>query len=395
MTSRFFLLAGEESGDQLGAALMSGLQTVCDTPQFCGVGGPAMQQRGLDSLFDYSELSVTGLAEVLPRLPSLLARIRETVDAVVEQRPTVLITIDSPDFTMRVARQVRSTLPESTIIHFVSPTIWAWRPRRAKMLREVFDHILVLFPFEPDVLAEAGIKSTFVGHPAAFACQPTADEAKLLRRDLEIGMDEPILTVLPGSRTNEVKRLCPVFGDVIARFQQQNPNYCVVVLAADSVKDLVQSICRNWCADVQIVSRQNSGSLDSERLKFVLFSESNLALAASGTVTLELAAMETPMVVAYDVHLMSRLILGRLLRIETVTLVNLVSQSKAVPELLGKECRPELIYAQLQRLQDNQAEREQQLTMCRKATELLRSGVDQPGITAAKAVLETLRFNSK
>jgi lipid-A-disaccharide synthase len=238
-----FLIAGEPSGDQLGAALIAGLRQLCgESLRIEGVGGPAMQAEGLQSRFPMDELSVMGIAEVLPRAFHLLRRIRETADAVVHARPDALVTIDSPDFTLRVARRARAALPDLRVIHYVAPSVWAWRPGRAAKMARVVDHVLALLPFEPPYMQAAGMTCDFVGHPAAAVPQASAEEVAGFRAGLGLDPDQRLLCVLPGSRQGEVTRLAPVFAEVIRRLRAEDPRLAVIVPAAANVAGLLPGL---------------------------------------------------------------------------------------------------------------------------------------------------------
>ena len=220
---RLFLVAGEPSGDRLGGALIEGFRSLGIEPELQGVGGPSMAASGMASRFPMEELSVMGLAEVLPRLPNLLRRIAETAEAVVAMRPDALVTIDSPDFSLRVARAARKRLPGLRTIHYVAPSVWAWRPGRAAKMAEVIDHVLALLPFEPPYMEAAGMTCDFVGHPVAAEPQPDPDAVAALRAELAIAPGQPVLALLPGSRRGEVTRLAPVFAAVAKRLRALPP----------------------------------------------------------------------------------------------------------------------------------------------------------------------------
>ena len=391
MTARkFFILAGESSGDSLAAGLISELMRAEPDARFRGVGGRLTCELGLESIFPISDISVMGIGEILPRLPRLLARIKQAASEVLEFRPDVLITVDSPDFNFRVAKKVKSIRPELPVVHYVSPTVWAWRPGRAAKLGAAVDHVLALFPFEPEHLHSAGIGCTFVGHPAASLEKPTGREVASLREHLGIAVGDPLLAVLPGSRVSEVSRLCPMFGQALEPLMRNRRDVKVVVAAAEAVAGLVETLVSRWEHRPLVLDTRGIGSGDSLRRKMALFNAADGALAASGTVTLELAAAETPMVVAYDVNWLTRAVLARLLRVDTVTLVNLVNEDRAVPEFLGPDCRPELIGPAVTRLLMNSDERKMQQAACRNAMIRLGRGCKHPSKRAADAVLEYL-----
>ncbi len=372
---RFYLIAGEPSGDALGAALMTGLKQLAPDVEFVGVGGPLMQGQGLVSQFPMDELSVMGLAEVLPKYRALKRRIRECSDAVLRLQPDALITIDSPDFCLRVAKLVKAASDIRTI-HYVAPSVWAWRAGRAVKMARVIDHVLALLPIEPPLMQAAGMGCDFVGHPVVS--EPQASETDVADFRARHGInDAPMMLVLPGSRRGEVERLAPVFGVAVARILQTRPDLRVVVPAASAVALLVQELVAEW-AGAPIVLEGDAAE------KRAAFGAADVALAASGTVSLELAAASTPMVIAYNMNWLSRAIIGRMLKVDTVTLVNLVSETRVVPEFLGANCTPDKIAAGVLAVLDNpQAQQAaMDLTMQR-----LGRGDEPPGLRAARAVL--------
>ena len=373
---KVFLVAGEPSGDRLGGALMAGLKQLAPGVAFDGIGGVQMAAQGLQSRFPMDELSVMGLAEVLPKYFHLKRRIRETADAVLAEKPDVLITIDSPDFCLRVARLVKAASSIRTV-HYVAPTVWAWRPGRAAKMAEVIDHVLALFPFEPPLMTAAGMDCDFVGHPVVAEPQATPEEIAGFREETGLG-DSDVLLVLPGSRRGEVERLAPVFGATLERFLADRPGLRVVVPAAGPVAGIVRSAMADWPGQPVVI---DPGAVVWKR---AAFRTATLALAASGTVSLELAAAQTPMVIAYDMSRLSRMIISRMLLVDTVTLVNLVSETRTVPEFIGSRCRPELIAEGLARVLDDPGAQEAAM---RLTMERLGLGGAPPGLRAAQAVL--------
>ena len=373
-----FLVAGEASGDALGAALMEGLGALAPGTAFGGVGGPRMEALGLRSLFPMDELSVMGLAEILPRYPALRRRMVQTADAAIAARPDAVVTIDAPAFGLSVARRVRAARPEARLIHYVAPSVWAWRPGRAARLRGLVDLVLALLPFEPPLMEAAGVPCRFVGHPVAGLPPPDPAAGRAFRAAHALGGD--VVCVLPGSRHPEVARLAPVFGRALAILAARRPDLRAVVPAAPAVAGMLPRALADWPGRPVIVPPE-------EAAKNAAFAASDAAVAASGTVSLELARAGVPMVVAYDMHPLTRAVLGRMLRTNTVTLVNLVSETRAVPEFLGRRCRPEPIAeAALALLDDGAAQRAAfALTM-----ERLGAGGEAPGLRAARAVLGAL-----
>lgn len=376
---RVFLVAGEASGDALGAALMDGLLEVAPGVEFAGVGGPGMAARGLRSLFPMDELSVMGLAEILPRYVGLRRRMLQTARAVLAREPDVLVTIDSPAFGLSVARRVRAARPGARIVHYVAPSVWAWRPGRARRLRGVVDLVLALLPFEPPLLEAAGVPCRFVGHPVVG--EPVAGPGEVAAFRSAHGLDGPALCVLPGSRRSEVTRLAPVFGEAAGLLAARRPALRVVVPAAPAVEGAVRAAVEGWPGRPIVVPPGDPAA------KRTAFAACDVALAASGTVSLELARAGTPMVVAYDVHPITRALLSRMLLTDTVTLVNLVSDTRAVPELLGRACRPEAIAAAAQRVLDDP---DPQRAAFAATMERLGAGGEPPGLRAARAVTAIL-----
>jgi lipid-A-disaccharide synthase len=383
---RVFIIAGELSGDKLGGALMEGLKSLTPEVQFDGVGGALMQAQGLTSRFDMTELSVMGIAEILPKYRALMRRINETATAVIASKPDVLITIDSPDFCLRVARRVKAANPAIRTVHYVAPTVWAWRSGRAAKMAPSIDQVLALFPFEPPYMHAAGMACDFVGHPVVN--DPVASKAQAQRFRAEHGLgDAPCLLVLPGSRRGEVSRLAPIFGKTLRLALTQRPDLRVIVPAAAPVAEMLIGFLKDWPGHPILLDPRERDADQATSEKRAAFKAADVALAASGTVSLELAAASTPMVIAYDMNWLTRQIVTRLLKVDTVTLVNLVSETRTVPEFLGQHCVPEDICQGLLETLD-QPDRQNEamaLTMQR-----LGQGGDPPGLRAARAVLDRL-----
>ncbi|MEL6799287.1 MAG: lipid-A-disaccharide synthase [Pseudomonadota bacterium] len=383
---KVFLIAGEPSGDRLGGALMAGLKTLNPDVRFDGIGGAMMIAEGLTSRFPMDELSVMGIAEVLPRYRQLTQRIRETADAIIAVKPDAVVTIDSPDFCLRVLRRVRASAPQIPTVHYVAPTVWAWRPHRAQKMAGLVDHVLTLLPFEPPYMEEAGIAATFVGHPVVAEPQASEAEARAFREAHGLG-DAPLILALPGSRRGEVGRLAPIFGEALRPVIAAQPDARVVVVAAGPVASMVRDLTARWPGAPVVVDPRDQTVDQAEATKRAAFKAADVALAASGTVSLELAAAGTPMVIAYDMAWISRQIIKSMLRIDTVTLVNLVAETRAVPEYLGADCKPNRIAPAVTSLlttPDPQAE------ALRVTMDRLGKGGEAPGLRAARAVLGVL-----
>jgi lipid-A-disaccharide synthase len=377
---KLYLIAGEASGDALGAALLAGLKSLRPDLQAQGIGGPLMQAEGLHSLFAMDELSVMGLAEVLPKYAHLKRRIREAAADVLAAAPDALITIDSPDFVLRVARIVRAARPDLRTIHYVAPSVWAWRPGRAAKMAHVIDHVLALLPFEPPYMTAAGMTCDFVGHPVVSAPRASAAEAQAFRADL--GGGGPLVLALPGSRRGEVARLAPVIGGVLDRVRAVHPQVQVVLPTLRSVAAMVEGLTADWPVRPRII--------EAPEAKRAAFAAADVAIAASGTVSLELAAHAVPMVIAYDMHPVTMWLMQRMARVDTVTLVNLVSDTRVVPEFLGGRCTPDLIAPALLGLIGPGPAREAQRAAMRLTMERLGEGGDPPGLRAARSVLAAM-----
>jgi len=386
---RVFLIAGEASGDKLGAALMAGLNDLTADVEYHGVGGAQMRARGLSSLFDYTELSVMGLVEVLPKYRALKRRIRETAAAVIAAKPDVLITIDSPDFCLRVARLVKAASGIRTV-HYVVPSVWAWRPGRAAKMAPTIDQVLALLPFEPPYMQDVGMRCDFVGHP--IVAEPAVtDPERAAFNNIYGTPDGPRIVVLPGSRRGEVSRLGPVFGDALRAVAQQNPDCQLIVPAAAPVADAVLQMSKSWPGAPIVLDPRGLSADEAETRKRIALAVSDIALAASGTVSLELAAAATPVVVGYNLNWLSWQVISRMAIIDTVSLVNLVTDSRVIPEFLGPDCRAGPIADALSALINDPAAQQVQRDAMAATMQALGQGGEAPGLRAARAVLDGLQ----
>lgn len=377
-----FIVAGEHSGDQLGFKLMRALRAAAPGPiVFSGVGGPAMVAEGLKSLFDMSDIAVMGALPVLRRLPLLLRRIRETADAAVKARPDVLVLIDSPDFTHRVARRVRRHAPDLAVVDYVSPTVWAWRPGRAAAMAPIIDHVMALLPFEPAAHRRLnGPACSYVGHPlierlAEFRPNPT----EAARRQAA----PPRLLLLPGSRRSEIERLLPTFRQAIDRLRDKAPPFELIIPAVPHLADMIAEKTRDWSAAPNIVL--------GEAAKLQAFRTARAALAKSGTGTLELALAGVPMVVAYKVAA-AEYLLRFLVTAPSIVLPNLILGESAIPEFVQRHCTPDALAQALAPLLADTPARGAQLESLAKLDALMRLGRDEtPSKRAAAIVLAAAR----
>ncbi|MFN3656384.1 MAG: lipid-A-disaccharide synthase [Pseudolabrys sp.] len=372
-----FLVAGEESGDRLGAALIEALKRATQGQvRISGIGGSHMAEQGVPSPFPLGDLAIIGFAAIPAALPRILRRIRETADAVVAARPDVLVIIDSPDFTHRVARRVRAQASHIPIVDYVCPSVWAWRPGRARAMRGYVDRVLALLPFEPAVMARlGGPATTYVGHPLgeqANRLRPNAVEAA--RRQA----DPPLLLVLPGSRSGEIRRLAAIFGEAIGILAREAPLE-VVVPAVPRLAGMVQAATASWPVPVRIVTETAE--------KEAAFRAARAALAKSGTSTLELAVAGVPMVAAYKVPLVEELIARAFVTIPSVILANLVLGENVVPELLQRDCTAPRLAAALRPLLRDGPERRRQVEAFDRLDGLMEIGRAVPSERAAAEVL--------
>jgi lipid-A-disaccharide synthase len=379
---RIFLIATEESGDRLGAGLMKVLrQRLGDAVQFEGVGGRAMAREGLSSLFPIEELSIMGFSAVIAQLPKILRLIRHTAAAVLAASPDILVIIDSPDFTHRVARRVRARDASIPIVDYVSPTVWAWRVGRARAMLRYVDHVLALLPFEPAAYQRLrGPPCSYVGHPLIeqlASLRPNAEERS--RREAE----PPVLLVLPGSRRGEIRRHLSVFGEALGRLQAEGLAFDAVLPTMPHLVEAVRDGVKSWLVAPRIVA--------GEQERRAAFRTARAALAKSGTVTLELALSGVPMVTAYRVGGMEAFILRRAIRVSSVILANLVIGRDVIPEYLQENCTAENLARGLRPLLSDTPERKTQVDAFATLDAIMSTGNTPPSVRAADIVLATLR----
>ena len=379
----FMLVCGEPSGDQLGAQLMAGLRALAgDNVKIVGVGGAAMTAQGLKSVFPLDDTAVMGLREVVPRIPAILRRVRETADFALRTRPDAVVLIDSPDFTHRIAQRLKWLDPTIRTVNYVAPQVWASRAYRARKMTHYFDLVLALLPFEAPFFEAHGLHSVFVGHPVIErASRMTGGGA--LRARLGIAPDAPLLAVLPGSRASEIRFILPAFRGAAELIARRIPNLVTIIPTVPHVAGRVREATRDWPLSLHIV--------ESEADKFATFDAANVALAASGTVTTELALAGTPMVVAYKVDWLTYILARPFVRVPYMTLMNLLLEWQAVPEFLQARCAPEpLAHAVVTLFADKDA-RERQTAALKDAVQRLGAGQENPSLRAARALLDFAR----
>jgi lipid-A-disaccharide synthase len=379
---KIFLIATEESGDRLGASLMKVLrQRLGGAVLFEGVGGQAMAREGLASLFPIEELSIMGLAAVVRQLPMILRHIRETADAVTKASPDILVIIDSPDFTHRVARRVRAGDPSIPIVDYVSPSVWAWRSGRARAMRGYIDHVLALLPFEPEAYRRLrGPPCSYVGHPLIEQIgllRPGVEEQK--RRD----GPPPVLLVLPGSRRSEINHHMAVFGETLGLLQAEGISFEPVLPTMPHLQAAVAAVVKSWLVQPRIVI--------GEKEKQAAFRIAHAAFVKSGTATLELAIAGVPMVAAYKVGSVESWIMRRLIQVNSVILANLVVGDNVVPEFIQQDCTAAKLMPALRDLLTDSPLRRRQAEAFAKIDASMSTGNEPPSVRAADIVLATLR----
>ncbi|WP_342362384.1 lipid-A-disaccharide synthase [Terrarubrum flagellatum] len=376
---RLALISGEASGDALAASLVRELHGRGVAFELIGVGGAALETEGLKSFFPQTDIAIMGVAAVLQRLPLLLRRISETARTIADAKPDLLLTIDAPDFCLRVAKKVRARAPGIPIAHWICPTVWAWRPKRARRMKPHVDRVLCFLPFEPEELRKLdGPPGVYVGHPLIERLsdfRPQTDEERVARADASA----PEILLLPGSRRSEVSRLISIFGEVTARIARDFPQARFSLPVAPHVRELVANGVRTWSTPVSL--------LDGEQAKLAAFRRARVALAASGTVTLELALAKIPTVGVYRLAEWEAMIARRLLRVHSVLMSNLVLGENAVPELLQENCTPDAIMAVLSPLIGESSARAAQLAAFDRIEAKMRSDGASPSAHVADEIL--------
>lgn len=377
-----YLLALEPSGDVLGAKLMKALRQETEgAVRFAGVGGQAMRQQGISTLFDPSELAILGIFEVVPKARLVLRRVRQVLEDIERIQPDILITIDSWGFTGRVHKALSKRDSSIKRVRYVAPQVWAWRPGRAKQLAQWIDLLITLFPFEPPLFERHGLKSVWVGHPVVEDADLDVSGVRF-RSKHGLSSKTPLLSVLPGSRDSEVRTLSPVFADTVHDLAQRFPEMQVVIPTVTGVETKI----RAWAKTLPVPAHVLVD--DTDRRDAVAASQA--ALAASGTITLELAMARVPHVIAYKVNSISAFVFRHIARTKHVNLINILLGQEVVPELLQQNCRADLLSSAIAGLMTNTSERHKQLDGFKSAMSQLRLSGKMPSHVAASAVLGVL-----
>ena len=375
-----FLIAGEPSGDLLGANLMKSLNRMSPKHiQYSGVGGPLMRNQGLESLFDYSDLSVMGLIEVLPHVLKILKKIRFVIQEIEKLKPDVIISIDSPSFCFRVLKQLKTH--NQPRIHYVAPQVWAWRPNRVFKYKNYIDHVLALFPFEPPYFKKAGLPCTFVGHPV-IESTASQEEGKKFRIRNSIDLNSLVICALPGSRRSEVKRLMPVIVETVNKLMVIHKNIHVLIPTVSTVANEVRALA-NFNKNITVVEKYEE--------KYSAFAASDIAIATSGTVTLELACALVPAVVIYKVSPVTAFLARFLVNVKYASIVNILGKYEIFPEFLQTKCKASNIVLSLNRLIEDTVYRQKVINAESLVVELIKSNFESPSDIASKEVLNIIQ----
>ena len=370
---KYYLIAGEPSGDALGARLMQAIRKQDLAAQFYGIGGDSMQEQGLTSLFNISELAVMGIAEVIPSIPKILRRIRETITHIQTIEPDVIVTIDSWSFSARIHKKVRALKLGIPQVHYVAPQVWAWKKKRARTMYKYIDLLLTLFPNEPRYFTPYHLDARFVGHPVIESAIVNGQKDKGKFKD-KYHIKGKLMLVLPGSRHNEVARLLPDFLAVVRQMQNKYHDISYVIPTVSTVSEQVKRMV-----------------VESER--HLAFQDADVAIAASGTVALELAIVNVPHIIAYKVPKLTEWVARRFLHIQFVNLSNILLGREIVPELLQQDCTPDNILQYVERFLTQKQPYERQMEGFEKVRLLLGMGEQTPSDNAAAAILKLIRHN--
>lgn len=378
-----YLVAGEPSGDLLASRLMRALKKKTGgAVRFYGVGGETMAQEGLTSLFDSSELAVMGLMEVIPSIPRILKRISQTVQDIVDKKPDVVVTVDSWSFSARVNKALKARKTGIPQFHYVAPQVWAWKKKRAKTCGRYIDELFALLPYEPPYFEPHGLKTDFVGHPVVEGGASKGDGAAF-RKEYGIAAGAPLLCVLPGSRRSETKYLLPVFQETVSRLKRKYPALRVVVPTVVTVAEKVKKAVASWDVPVTVVT--------GEKARYDAFAAANAALAASGTVALELAMARVPYCIAYKMNPISSFLAPLVVKGKYVNLVNILADKLIVKEFLLKNCRADWLANEVDLLLSDETYRQTQISQASQVLNLLGAGQSETPSDKVADILLTYR----
>ena len=380
-----FLIAGEPSGDLIASRLMAALRRRSgDNVRFAGIGGPMMAEQGLESLFPYAELSLVGFLEVGPHIPRLLRRIRATARTARRLGPAAFVSVDVPGFALRVARRLKGA--GFPLVHYVAPTVWAYRPGRAAEIARYLDHVLCLFPFEPPYFEAEGLDASFVGHPLLEEPIEEADGPDFRRRH-GVTPEQPVLAVLPGSRAGELRRLEPVFAATVRALAGRIEGLRVLVPTLPQHREAVAAASAAWGAPATVV--------EGKAEKYAAFAASDAALTVSGMATLELALAHVPMIVCYRVNPLSAAIARRVLLVKHIAMPNIIAGRRAAPEFVQRDCTPRRLVPALEELLRDAGRRDEQTRSFREIAARLGRGGAAPSERAAGVILDLIEQRAR
>lgn len=392
MKLKILMIASEPSGDKLGANLIDGLRNELSGKKelvLQGIGGPLMKRKGVTSFFDFDDLAVMGLIAIIPKVPKIIAMIDRLTKYALVWKPDLIITIDSPDFALRVSKKIKLKWPDAKTVHYVAPSVWAWRGYRAKKMGKFIDHVLAILPFEPPYMEAAGMSCDFVGHPIVSEVIPSNQEIRLFRSSLGIEREAPIVSVLPGSRRSEIMRMMPIYIQSLSIVKKKFPNLIFIVASPPNVSELVRKIIQKTNIPILLLCGKDD-PLEFELKKRMLFSTSLAAVATSGTVTLELARMGAPLLVGYRASVITEVLLKIFVKLKSATLINILTDQEAIPELLFSKCTYQNISTTLINLLTQSSEVDMQRRSVKQAMIDLGSDGLDPKIRAARSVLRFL-----
>lgn len=379
--NKIYIIAGEPSGDVLGGKLLKALKSKADKPlAIHGIGGEQMQCQGLESLFPMSELSIMGFVELIPHIPKILKRIDQTVADILAKKPEMVITIDSPGFCFRIAKKLQGS--GIKLVHYVAPTVWAYKPERAAKIAALYDELLVLLPFEPPFFEKEGLKTHFIGHPIIEDEALRGDETRF-RKQFDIPQDAILLTMLTGSRKTETKRLLPIYKQVVKRLKKECDGVQLILPTVPALKDEIEIFARSLPVPAYVVTEK--------QVKWDGYAASSAALAKSGTATLELALANVPMVITYKVSRFSAYMLRKMMLIDYVNLINILHDKEVIPECLQEECNPGRLTEEVIKLLTDKSTSKAQQEASHQAFKMLGLGEkESPSEKAAEILLKAI-----
>ncbi len=379
---KIYLIAGEPSGDALGARLMSALKKkTANNVEFFGLGGENMENEGMNSLFDISELSIMGIAEIIPSIPKILRRIKQTVNDILQTQPDIVISIDSWSFASRVQKLLRSKHLPIPQVHYVAPQVWAWKKKRAKTMHKYVDCLLTLLPYEAKYFVPHGLKTIFVGHPV-IESPVVQGNKEIFKKQYNIADDKKIICILPGSRHNEVATLLPIFLESAKKLLEKHPDLLFVIPTVRTVEKRVKKMTSDCNLPILLV--------ESGKDRHNAMCAAEAAIAASGTVALELAIANVPHIIGYKVSPLTAFIVEHLMHIKFVNLSNILLNRELVPELLQKDCNTENIIKYTEMFLQKGDFYQKQISGFAEVRKVLGFGEQTPSEKAADAIFEII-----